>query len=447
MIHLLFNLLYFHTTGIDAFLPATNANNLSRMKTMTERCCSGSPSSQQDKKEIFSKNNIYSHFEIDYSAANEYVEAHYGKHIYDLKKNPYFSVVDDDEKIPVYNARNGIFTSSYQDKTTVQKQETTSLDICGFTLLENCTSKVDNWKDLSQVSDIYLDEITQQILPSLFNFSSSITDSDINDDFDVVFWHPMYREQSYSISQMIRDNEDATHNDVIKKDEGIKETPKASVSPMVHIDTDVDAYQDLETLLNFIKRNQIMTSSSEDDDAKWKRIKHQVINQNQRFLILNLWRNVGHNPIQKNAPLGIYLPLYDDGVEESTTSPDLINCFPFKKPSNKNSKWYTFPNMLPNEEVLVFKQYDRNIDYVSDLWHCALTNNENDNLTDKNENRTSFDLRLFLVLKSEKEKLTPDKDRFRLSQRQHNIRPLLSLEDSGCFCDEQAAKRFHQDDN
>jgi hypothetical protein len=48
--------------------------------------------------------------------------------------------------------------------------------------------------------------------------------------------------------------------------------------------------------------------------------------------------------------------------------------------------------------------------------------------------RESFDVRMLIVLDEE---IEPDVDRYRPSR----TRPILSLDESGCFCDEQAEKR------
>lgn len=125
-------------------------------------------------------------------------------------------------------------------------------------------------------------------------------------------------------------------------------------------------------------------------------------------MVVNCWRNVGTEPTQR-APLGIYEPRYNG---ERTT------CFPGDVLDLSHGRWYVFPEMR-TEECLLFKQYDRDIRFVSDLWQCALHSLS----TDDAPLRRSLDVRAFVVLK---ERVLSEFDRY----TEDRIRPLLTFEES-----------------
>ena len=86
--------------------------------------------------------------------------------------------------------------------------------------------------------------------------------------------------------------------------------------------------------------------------------------------------------------------------------------------------------------MIVFYQYDRERNQPSDLWHCAIEVEENEE-SDCVHRRKSFDIRAFIVFDEEVSSID---DRF----SPERTRPMLSFEESGCFCDEQAAKRTQE---
>ena len=97
---------------------------------------------------------------------------------------------------------------------------------------------------------------------------------------------------------------------------------------------------------------------------------------------------------------------------------------------------------MPPEEVIVFYQYDRNMLQSSDLWHCAISPAAREQTGQTNhaaqlEPRRSFDIRALVVLD---ETVSRDPDRFSSDR----TRPILTFEESGCFCDEQAVKRTEE---
>jgi len=106
-------------------------------------------------------------------------------------------------------------------------------------------------------------------------------------------------------------------------------------------------------------------------------------------------------------------------------------CYPALRPKRPQSRWYAFPRMK-HDEILLFKQYDRRVDRVSDLWHCALPVFPGE---EEESARISFDCRALVVFEND---LVPKSiDRY----CDDRLRPSLTLEESGCFCDEQAEKR------
>ena len=152
-----------------------------------------------------------------------------------------------------------------------------------------------------------------------------------------------------------------------------------------------------------------------------KDVADAIIHGRQRFAVVNFWRNIGDAPVT-SAPLAILSTRYDKQQL----------AFPNARPDMERSKWYVFPNAT-RDEVIVFYQYDRNLTQPSDLWHCAISTQS----SEKNEQyseRRSFDIRAFVVLD---ESVPEELDRF----SSNRTRPVLTLDESGCFCDEQAAIR------
>jgi hypothetical protein len=211
-------------------------------------------------------------------------------------------------------------------------------------------------------------------------------------------WNPMMRGESYSISRPTED-----------------ETPTANIASMVHIDTDVGAF-DLKDFLDIVENNSVYKSTSLGPSNEFRRLAENAIRSKKRFVILNFWRNVGCEPVS-SAPLALLSTHY----EKNLAFPDI--------PPPSNSQWYIFPNAT-RDEVIVFYQYDRNVMQTSDLFHCAICTKD-DNLRERG---TSFDIRALIVLN---EDVPEELDRY----RDGRTRPVLSFEESGCFCDQQAEKK------
>jgi hypothetical protein len=91
------------------------------------------------------------------------------------------------------------------------------------------------------------------------------------------------------------------------------------------------------------------------------------------------------------------------------------------------------------DECLIFKQYDRQLDKVSDIWHCALNVQETEPKLNKNTlPRKSFDIKAMVVLKQQ---VPPELDRFKAA-----VTPGLTWEESGEFCNSQAERLKQEDD-
>jgi len=235
----------------------------------------------------------------------------------------------------------------------------------------------------------------------------------------------MIRGEGYEISRPLDDG--INNGSVIS-------IPTASIASMVHIDTDVGAYENIDDFISIIDKNKIEGTSF----PKERVIKS--IKKGCRFAIINFWRNIDAEQPVQTAPLGILHTQYEDKYSQHETG---YSCFPNGIPDMTQSKWYTYPNMTI-DECLLFLQYDRLLSQPSDLWHGALKtvspaiNDEVDHdkttVNTSMQPRKSFDIRAFIVFD---EKVPPELDRFHRSR----LRPKLSLEQSGCFCEEQAEKR------
>jgi len=59
----------------------------------------------------------------------------------------------------------------------------------------------------------------------------------------------------------------------------------------------------------------------------------------------------------------------------------------------EQSRWYVYPEMQ-NDELLVFSQFDRNVQQPSDLWHTSLVDVGVENV---DNDRESFDIRCLVV--------------------------------------------------
>lgn len=325
---------------------------------------------------------------VDYSAANEYIRAHY-----DVQSRYFDNVIGGSSVEYFHDGR--VLQSHYDDDRKM-------LNDNGLAIVKCSTAQEPKWSELKDIQNSYLPEL-ERIIHKLF--PSKL--------LSYCFWNPMIRGESYEISR-----EGGSHN---------IETPTANIASMVHIDTDVGAYESIHDFLDIVEKNKVQTSTSETKlhQNSIQDVADDIVHGKKRFVIVNFWKNIGDTPVSK-APLAILSTRYNKQH----------SAFPNSHPNMEESKWYVFPNAT-RDEVIVFYQYDRNLKQPSDLWHCAISPENNETkLQDFQESppRKSFDIRALIVL----DEFVPEEfDRFSSDR----TRPVLTFEESGCFCDEQAANR------
>ncbi|CAJ1938920.1 unnamed protein product [Cylindrotheca closterium] len=387
---------------------------------------------------------------VDYSAANEYIRAHYGDQSPRLPL--YFEQEESIET--VHDARCGVpCTTTAAATTTTNKEnpligdDTTtntvaSLKTCGFTLVSPpAISPEDvqqnNWNNLEWIQRNRLPQ-WRKSLKQLYNHDAPNHQRTIR---HMLFWNPMLRGPPRKpITTTTPYNNDYGGNT-----ESFSSTPKASYAALPHIDMDVNAYDNFEDFLDLMENNEVEILDASDGgtlSANQERIRQRrqdildsIQNKHRGFAIVNAWCNVGKHPVRKD-PLGLFSVQYDD---DKTTSS--IAAFPMAAPNMNKSHWYAFSDMIPNE-VLYFCQYDRDTSWPSDLWHCSLDGIVTTKHQGQQTNlppRESFDIRCLLVFDEE---VPLEQDRF---QRANRLSSLLSLEESGCFCEGQFEERRRED--
>jgi len=420
----------------------------------------------------------YGMAQVDYSAAAEYVDAHYGIHDYfGPSRNAKASE-------PIYDARAG-FIEDVDDKGVVSQQRIeypASLETNGFGISNVSTDATVDYTDLNDVGNKYLKELRDVVIPQALN--GGAPEGGGRRLRSVVFWHPMIRgeEETIGSQRAARQNEPST----------------ASVATNVHIDIDAGAFG-LDGILNLVHKNQVPiddgvgVSYSSDSHERTnldgqgdggcnlgtlhpdfcpKRAQQQIRDENLRFVLLNIWRPLV--PVHDaRSPLGILATRYPqqrrwdrnsignsiDGMrewvgEEEEEGTGNSCCFP-RRPCMQRSRWYTFPSMQSNE-CLIFKQFDRRTDMPSDLRHSALIGleripyaipQESANQPSPNPGRShstlplqppdgiprrSFDIKALVLIE---EAVDVENDRLHEA-----FTPRLTLEESGEFCDCQSKK-------
>ena len=385
---------------------------------------------------------------IDFSAVHEYMKAHYNQSEYFAGK-----VIDCDVEAGPCPAMEQIYDARKIQQKQYSSQEREMLRDYGFALLHSPTKMNTNtntnphthtqsdWLDWKNIQKTHLPEL-QDILSVLFP-----------NKIMHCFWNPMVRGESYEISRS-------------QEEEGNTEVPTANIAPMVHIDTDIGAYENIDALLNLVENNKMQVMATPTHGGEVGIVSDNgtctngdcgsvestfdadifadaVTRGKKRFAIINFWRNIGDAPVTR-APLAILSTKYSN--HDNDNGDKTKGAFPDAAPDLTQSKWHVFPNVT-RDEVIVFYQYDRLISQPSDLYHCAISSNrDQDNVTgnvigrdgsdhgDDQSGRVSFDIRALVLLDEE---VPLELDRFNPMR----TRPILSLEESGCFCDEQAEKR------
>jgi hypothetical protein len=322
---------------------------------------------------------------IDYSTATEFIEEHYNIPLYfgeQIRRKEW-----------IYDGRKGIIVDHKNMYGSSVK-----LDECGFQLFKAPT-QVSNFEDMHQVQKYYINELEKLIPKAL-----GVTEEDIE---KLVLWHPTLRGEEISVGPRLDDRP------------GL-----GPIAGKAHIDTDVGAYG-LDGVCSLVNNNRVdATTKSLGKDESIKDDLMKACEDGRRMILLNLWRPLV--PVS-SAPLGLLAIQYDT----SSFKPEQA-VFPKVSPSPEMSHWYIFSNMQP-DECLIFKQYDRRLDKMSDIWHCALKIQEESLGASKpHVPRSSFDIKAMVVLK---EQVPPHLDRFEATTR-----PILTWEESGEVCNAQAQR-------
>lgn len=294
------------------------------------------------------KLNPYGTAEINYSAANEYLDEQYEQKI----PNPYFP--NTKTKEPVYNGRDGV----YDDDTKEFREP--SLETCGFALRPLPAPDVDDWTNKRQLRDNYLPELRAY-------FENLYGKDKIR---HLLFYNPMSRGEELNAE---------------RRDLAGHELPTSPTQTMAHMDNDWIA-SNVDRVVGLVEKQTL--DYFDDPNAFPRQALMEDIQRGYRYMVVNCWRNAGDTPIQR-APLGVHATKYRH---------DTSKVFPEVQPDFSRSRWYVFPEMT-KDECLLFKQYDRDDRYISDVWHCALhslSHNKN-----KATPRKSFDVRAFIILEQQ----------------------------------------------
>jgi len=294
---------------------------------------------------------------------------------------------------PIHDARNGVYDHD------LMVYRTASLPLCGFSLCKY-PNNVTDWRDIDQIKHRYLKEL-EAVIPSSF------PDKPLE---HIVFWNPMHRGEEYAIQRGNLDDIHIQHHLYGSHRYRHK------------------AFDSLEELVNMVENNRIeetIVKSAEIIDS---------ISSGHRFAIVNFWRNIDPKPIERAPPAMLY------AKHSSSTTSKRLGSFPYDSPDPIHSLWYTYP-LMTKDECLLFLQYDRLLSQPSDLWHCALPSvgvgsrdrGYGGGGQDHGIPRRLFDIRALVVFR---EKIPAELDRFSSDR----TRPILSLEESGCFCDDQASR-------
>jgi hypothetical protein len=276
------------------------------------------------------------------------------------------------------------------DESSTIIKEALLLSTCGFQLA-HLPTKVSTWQDKTQLQEIYRAELRSRLVQELGGNDAVMP---------MEFYHPMQGGEDLTMTTTTTKTEDTSNQD------GLPQSPTAS---MAHIDTDIGA-SEAQHMLSLVESNRLGPIQS---NVFPRGALLDAIQKGLRFMIINCRRNAGESPIQR-VPLSIYAISYKDHTS-----------FPTSQPDWKHSRWYLFPGMT-KDECLLFKQYDRDIRFASDIWHCALHYlsvplNENAFL------RRSLDARAFVIMN---ERVDDRYDRY----SDKRARPSLNYQESELFC-------------
>lgn len=151
---------------------------------------------------------------VDYSAANEYIAAHYA-HVHSKE---YFASPGQASE-PIYDGRLGV----WDDEAAAAVPA--SLASCGFALQPSPTS-VTCWSDADAVRSVYLPQLRAQLTAAV---EGSAAHGKVA---EVIFWHPVLRGESGFGEEDDDDSEGGDGGGVVR----------SGYVSLAHVDTDVNAY-------------------------------------------------------------------------------------------------------------------------------------------------------------------------------------------------------------
>jgi hypothetical protein len=275
---------------------------------------------------------------------------------------------------PIFNGRQGV----YDDETS--QFVAPSLETCGFEVHElPQVSGVTDWNSKQQLREYYVpvlkDYLRQTYGP--------------NNIRHLLFYNPMLRGEDM----------DVEFADLAKH-----ELPTSPTQPRAHLDNDWIA-SDLNRVVGLAEK-QTLEYFDAGADFPRQELEHDI-RDGYRYMVINCWRNIREQPIRR-APLAVYATRYS---QEDADVDQKRSLFPAVQPDFDTSRWYIFPEMT-HQECLLFKQYDRDDRYSSDVWHCALQLRKSNPQKEDHTlpSRKSFDIRAFVVLN---EKVPHNHDRYR----------------------------------
>ena len=294
---------------------------------------------------------------IDYSAANKYCATHY------RCEQSYFAQ-ERVEDTPIYDGRSGVLDDEAQSVLPA------SLASCGFAL-RTAPTGVDDWESLEQIRDRYVPELREAMLKALGNDRERVS--------QIIYWNPMLRGEEWGPADLVTDESRGGA------------TAWSNIASMAHLDTDILLFGgNAEELVRLIERNSVeaMAGVQPPRGASLNtrgRALADGVRSGHRFAIVNAWRNIDTTSVIRRAPLAVLATRYPTGAR---------SVVPEQAPCPELSRWYVFPRMA-HDEVLLFKQYDRDVTRPSDTWHCALKGAEA--AESDAPPRRSFELRCFVL--------------------------------------------------
>ena len=161
---------------------------------------------------------------IDYSAANEYIHSHYNISQY-FEHDCCIEEIHDGRRIQ----------SLYCNEREMLKEY-------GLAIVNSPISIID-WTKKDSIQKHYLPEL-ERVVNKLFPEKI----------MHLTFWNPMMRGESLSIPNNSGHGNHHNNNNL--------QTPTANIAPLVHIDTDIGAHENIEEVLAIIENNRTLVSLS-----------------------------------------------------------------------------------------------------------------------------------------------------------------------------------------